>query len=37
MVCPPRDAVTRLMYVALTRAKEKLVICQSATGMAVTL
>ena len=37
IVGPPRDAVTRLMYVALTRAKEKLVICQSETGMAVAI
>ena len=37
IVGPPRDAVIRLMYVALTRAGEKVVICQRATDRAVTI
>ena len=37
IVGPPRDAVTRLMYVALTRAKEKVVICQRANDQSASV
>jgi superfamily I DNA/RNA helicase len=32
-----RDAVIRVFYVGLTRARETLYICQRETGMAVTI